>query len=104
MKETSDQPIPYQPGFYKGNKKGIQGSQNSCYLDSSFVALFALSDVFDNTIRAVVNNSTIDVNRRAIGEMIWNGIVNPLRKFVLACTLMTFSLKSKILLINWLLI
>ena len=33
---------------HTGIKKGIQGHQNSCYLDSTLFGLFAYSTVFDD--------------------------------------------------------
>ena len=33
---------------HTGRKKGIQGHQNSCYLDSTLYGLFAFSGAFDD--------------------------------------------------------
>ena len=79
LEEPVDQQVPL-PYKYVGNERGIQGHQNSCYLDSTLFGLFALSDIFDEMFLRVVSDSTADVNRKALSEMLWNGIVNPLRK------------------------
>ncbi len=79
FEEGIDQPVP-DPLYYVGDQKGIQGNQNSCYLDSSLFGLFALSDIFDEMFLSVAQNTTADINRQAISDMLWKGIVNPLRK------------------------
>ena len=66
-----------QIALYIGNMKGIQGHQNSCYLDSTIFGLFALSDIFDTMF---LEPNTSDQNRKAVCERLWKGIVNPLRK------------------------
>ena len=49
LDENTDQYIiPGQLQKYIGNERGIQGHQNSCYLDSTVFGLFAASDAFDN--------------------------------------------------------
>ena len=65
---------------YIGDERGIQGHQNSCYLDSTVFGLFALSDVFDTVFLEA--EKTADKNRIAISSLLWKGIVNPLRKYV----------------------
>ena len=79
MEELLDQQVP-PLAVYVGDQRGIQGHQNSCYLDSTLFGLFALSDIFDEMFLEVTTSLTIDPNRRAISEMLWKGIVNPLRK------------------------
>ncbi len=79
FEEGVDQPVP-PPLYYVGDQKGIQGNQNSCYLDSSLFGLFALSDIFDEMFLSVAHSTTADINRQAISDMLWKGIVNPLRK------------------------
>ena len=67
-----------------GEGRGIQGNRNSCYLDSTLFGLFALSDIFDEMFLEVTTNPNIQgVNRKAVSEMLWKGIVNPLRKYVI---------------------
>ena len=70
---------------YMGEKRGIQGHQNSCYLDATIFGLFALSDVFDslflNREQSLTSlESPTSQVQREIGDMLWKGIVNPLRK------------------------
>ena len=61
--------------MYIGDGKGIQGHYNSCYLDSTVFALFALGDSFDSLL---FGNSPSQDGQR-IQEIILKGIVNPLR-------------------------
>ena len=70
---------------YIGDRKGIQGHQNSCYLDSSIFGLFALTDAFDELFLKAESSKTADQNRKAIADLLWKGIVNPLRKYVHLC-------------------
>ena len=78
---------------YIGNRKGIQGHQNSCYLDATIFGLFALSDVFDSLFLDHSEKGLLSLQPPApatpatkvqeeIGAMLWKGIVNPLRKSV----------------------
>ena len=41
-------PVKVIEYIHTGIKKGIQGHQNSCYLDSTLFGLFAYSTVFDD--------------------------------------------------------
>ena len=80
--EQRDQFInPGQIQHYVGDKKGIQGHQNSCYLDSTVFGLFAVSDVFDNMFLV---QQAHDPAGDEIKHLLWKGIVNPLRKYVLS--------------------
>jgi ubiquitin thioesterase CYLD len=67
---------------YIGDRKGIQGHENSCYLDASIFGLFALTDAFDELFLKAESSKTADQNRKAIADLLWKGIVNPLRKYV----------------------
>ncbi len=67
---------------YIGNSRGIQGHQNSCYLDSTLFGLFALSDIFDTVFLAPDQSIITDQNRKRVVNLLWKGIVNPLRKQV----------------------
>ena len=90
--ETEDQTVrDDQIGKYLGDWKGIQGHQNSCYLDATIFGLFALSNEFDDLF---LNSGVLQKEdtaaltpaqqvQRDIGNMLWRGIVNPLRKSVL---------------------
>ena len=62
---------------YIGEQKGIQGHQNSCYLDSTVFGLFALSDVFDSMF---LEPGKADPTGDEVKHLLWKGIVNPLRK------------------------
>ncbi len=83
MEEQTDQFIinpTEQMWRYIGNSRGIQGHQNSCYLDSTLFGLFALSDVFDSMFLDPDQSITTDQNRKRVANLLWKGIVNPLRK------------------------
>ena len=83
MVEEEDQLLndpTQQMRLYVGDVKGIQGHQNSCYLDSTIFALFALSDIFDTIFLEPNQAITIDKNTKAVIELFWKGIINPLRK------------------------
>ena len=78
LEEECDQCIV--PGLldkYIGERKGIQGHQNSCYLDSTVFGLFALSDVFDSMF---LDPGKDDQAGDDVKQLLWKGIVNPLRK------------------------
>ena len=73
---------------YTGEGRGIQGHQNSCYLDATIFGLFALSDVFDSlfldfkslTLTSLQPETPTANVQKEVGAMLWKGIVNPLRK------------------------
>ena len=74
---------------YIGDQRGIQGHQNSCYLDATIFGLFALSDVFDSLfLNSEVHKNIMEGGsgtpaqqvQKDIGEKLWKGIVNPLRR------------------------
>ena len=85
---------------YIGDRKGIQGHHNSCYLDATIFGLFALSDVFDSlfldhmrsltslelqtaaSLQTQTPGTPTGLVQREIAEILWKGIVNPLRKWV----------------------
>ena len=56
--------------------KGIQGYQNSCYLDATLYGLFAFSDAFDVLFLDLVATPT----ELCIQKTIKNKIVYPLRE------------------------
>ena len=77
MEERADQTIKHnQMMKYLGEERGIQGHQNSCYLDATMFGLFALSDVFDSMFLGEAR----DEAGKEIKSILWKGIVNPLRK------------------------
>ncbi len=57
---------------YVGNEKGIQGHQDSCYLDATVFGLFALTMEFDDMFLKRDKDITSMILR--------TNIVNPLRK------------------------
>lgn len=75
--ELSDQHIdPNQIEKYLGNERGIQGHQNSCYLDATVFGLFGLSDVFDSMFL----KPSINPTEQEVSTILWKCIVNPLRR------------------------
>ena len=60
---------------HTGLPKGIQGQQNSCYLDATLYGMFAFSDAFDGLFLEKKNGHT----NQKIQEIIQHNIVNPLR-------------------------
>jgi ubiquitin thioesterase CYLD len=80
LEESRDQFInPGQIFGYIGEGKGIQGHQNSSYLDSTIFALFAVSDVFDSMFLEQRQGDPVG----DVKNILWKRIVNPLRRFVL---------------------
>ena len=73
---TPSTPIEKQVNRYIGKGHGIQGHQNSCYLDATVFGLFALSSVFDSMLA----EDSEDPAQQEVRELFRNGIVNPLRK------------------------
>lgn len=58
-----------------GEWRGIQGDNNSCYMDSSLMAMFAFNTAFDHMF-----SKTATSDRNDIKDMLLRQIVNPLRK------------------------
>ena len=71
-------PVHCTPQDYIGDERGIQGHQNSCYLDATLFGLFALTNEFDTMFLP----KTGDSEATTIGNILWKNIVNPLRKYV----------------------
>ncbi len=71
---VSDHRVPVNTNIkhYIGERKGIQGHQNSCYLDATIFGLFALSQEFDDMFLRYKDS--------CVGQILWQKIVNPLRK------------------------
>ena len=65
---------------FLGQNRGIQGHQNSCYMDATLFSMFAFSMVFDSILhrprRPNCDSHYYDKVQKALRE----GIVNPLRK------------------------
>jgi len=72
-------PPEFDPDFL-GQNRGIQGHQNSCYMDATLFSMFAFSMVFDSILhrprRPNCDGNYYDKVQRALRE----GVVNPLRK------------------------
>ena len=65
---------------YFGKPKGIQGHQNSCYLDATLYGMFAFSDAFDGIFLETTKFSSTENNKaREIQEIIREEIVYRLR-------------------------
>ena len=61
------------------NTKGIQGYQNSCYLDATLYGMFAFSDAFDILLLEEVTTNAEELN---LQKKLKSDIVYPLRKYV----------------------
>ena len=59
--------------------KGIQGQQNSCYLDATLYGMFAFSDAFDALF---LEKNCVDNFEMKVKNTLEQKIVNPLRKLV----------------------
>ena len=75
--ELTDLRAPDSVNKYIGEERGIQGHQNSCYLDATLFGLFALSSEFDTMFLERKSDNSL------IGTILWKNIVNPLRKYVI---------------------
>ncbi|XP_059088611.1 ubiquitin carboxyl-terminal hydrolase CYLD-like [Tigriopus californicus] len=91
-KHFGDQECPVVPGFQEpiqlpagdigricGRNRGIQGHQNSCYLDATLFAMFSFTSVFDSLLYRP--QSTNDIREyNDVQRVLREEIVNPLRK------------------------
>ena len=59
--------------------KGIQGYQNSCYLDSTLYGMFTFSDAFDILL---LENTTTNAEELELQKRLKSDIIYPLRKYV----------------------
>ena len=75
--ELVDLGAPDSVSKYIGEERGIQGHQNSCYLDATLFGLFALNNEFDSMFLER------KLDKSPIGDILWKNIVNPLRKYVM---------------------
>ena len=62
-----------------GRNKGIQGHQNSCYLDATLFAMFSFTDVFDGLLYRMQTSNDIHEYSQ-VQQVLREEIVNPLRK------------------------
>ena len=60
--------------------KGIQGNQNSCYIDATLYGMFAFSNAFDTII---LENKHVGYRELNVKNILEQKIVNPLRKLVI---------------------
>jgi ubiquitin thioesterase CYLD len=72
-----DVPCPKAEELSKliGDKRGIQGHQNSCYLDSTLFAMYGFTGVFDDLILEEPQDDVAE----AIVKIMSREIINPLR-------------------------
>jgi hypothetical protein len=64
--------------FFSGTL-GIEGKDNSCYIDSTVTAIFAFSNIFDTALNDTCN---IDSPGGRGRQVLKNLIVNPMREFI----------------------
>ena len=83
-------PLPDAPAvqdlkrdLFIGRMKGIQGHQNSCYLDATLFAMFGVTSKFDE----VIYEHPIDDTAKGVLETICEEIIFPLRRYVQSVTL-----------------
>lgn len=62
-----------------GTNKGIQGHQNSCYMDTMLFSMFAYSMAFDALLYRPPNIDDI-AQYAEVQQVLREGIVNPLRR------------------------
>ena len=62
-----------------GRNKGIQGHQNSCYLDATLFAMFSFTGVFDSLLYRPQSQDDIE-EYNEVQKVLREEIVNPLRK------------------------
>ena len=81
---------PVVPGFqspikgddlvpFCGRNRGIQGNQNSCYLDATLFVMFSFTSVFDCLLYRPPSTQDID-EYTEVQRVLREEIVNPLRK------------------------
>ena len=66
-------------GSISGRNKGIQGHQNSCYLDATLFSMFTFSSVFDSLLYRPRGQTDIP-RYEEVQTLLKDEIVNPLRK------------------------
>ncbi|XP_038067617.1 uncharacterized protein LOC119737375 isoform X2 [Patiria miniata] len=72
-------PPPCLRTEFVGMQKGIQGDQNSCYLDSTLFSMFAYNGVFDPLLRRTQGQGDLQEYEK-VQKTLRESIVNPLRK------------------------
>lgn len=77
---------PSDPIQYKGVWKGVQGDQNSCYMDASIFAMFSYATVFDDILLhpslsdGAGSADAVSEVRAQVCQVLRENIVNRLRK------------------------
>lgn len=74
--ELWDAPKPTELQRFIGPRRGIQGHQNSCYLDATLFAMFGLTNKFDQ----VISEPADDTFACDVLETMCKEIVYPLRR------------------------
>ena len=72
--------------LFVGRMKGIQGHQNSCYLDATLFAMFGVTNRFDEVIYEV----PIDDTAKGVLETMCEEIIFPLRRYVQSVAITVF--------------
>lgn len=68
-----------------GKSRGIQGHHNSCYLDATLFSMFYFTTVFDFIFNEPPRPDSVPEHQR-VQKVLKEGIVNPLRRWVLLNT------------------
>lgn len=69
-----------------GPMRGIQGHQNSCYLDATLFAMFGLTSRFDE----VIYEKTTDETAKGVLDTMCTEIIFPLRRYVQSVALFLY--------------
>ena len=69
-----------------GRMKGIQGHQNSCYLDATLFAMFGATNRFD----VVIYEDPVDDTAKGVLDTMCEEIVFPLRRYVQSVAVILF--------------
>ncbi|XP_033626326.1 uncharacterized protein LOC117289348 isoform X2 [Asterias rubens] len=72
-------PPPSLRREFVGMQKGIQGDQNSCYLDTTLFSMFAYNTVFDPLLKRTAGQSDLPLYAD-VQKILRESIVNPLRQ------------------------
>ena len=72
--------------LFIGRMKGIQGHQNSCYLDATLFAMFGVTSRFDE----VIYEHPVDDMAKRVLETMCEEIIFPLRRYVQSVVITMF--------------
>ena len=84
--------------LFVGRMKGIQGHQNSCYLDATLFAMFGVTNKFDEVLYGKPKDDTAE----SILQTMCEEIIFPLRRYVCTVHYNLFLYLSYILCPCWL--